>query len=237
MAKKKRRKAIDELYDLITGFSVLLGIYVYFRTESIPLAVTSVLTPVLVAHIVKAIIKQRKTNKLKKSGISDVDNMDGFQFENYLAVLFKNHGYKVKVTKSVGDFGADLVIIKNGIKTVVQAKCYSSKVGIKAIQEITSALRYYNATNSMVITNNYFTNPAIVLAKANEVELINRDMLIEMLLDMNPNGNVVDAGQFKKSVPPMCPKCKNKMVLRRGKNNKEFYGCSVYPQCNGTISL
>ncbi|WP_253187253.1 restriction endonuclease [Paenibacillus sp. GP183] len=50
--------------------------------------------------------------------------MDGRQFELYLGLLFKALGYKTEVTLSAGDYGADLVIEKNGVRTVVQAKCF-----------------------------------------------------------------------------------------------------------------
>ncbi len=29
---------------------------------------------------------------------------------------------------------------------------------------------------------------------------------------------------------PICPRCKEPMILRSGKNGK-FYGCSTYPEC------
>ena len=50
---------------------------------------------------------------MKRSGIYDVDKMEGRQFELYLGLLFKTLGYKTKVTRSAGDYGADLVIEKD----------------------------------------------------------------------------------------------------------------------------
>jgi ssDNA-binding Zn-finger/Zn-ribbon topoisomerase 1 len=32
-----------------------------------------------------------------------------------------------------------------------------------------------------------------------------------------------------------CPKCKNDMILRDGRNGK-FYGCTTYPECRGTVN-
>jgi len=74
-------------------------------------------------------------NRLKKSGIADIDHMDGKTFEKYLKVLFENLGYRVERTPYIGDYGADLVTYKDGVKTVIQAKRYRQKVNIKAIQE------------------------------------------------------------------------------------------------------
>lgn len=54
---------------------------------------------------------------------------------------------------------------------VVQAKRYQTKVGIKAIQEVFSAMHYYDAEKSYLFTNSYFTKSASVLAKKLNVEL------------------------------------------------------------------
>lgn len=37
---------------------------------------------------------------------------------------------------------------------------------------------------------------------------------------------------------PECPECGEDMVVRTNRNTGEqFYGCSMYPQCEGTESL
>jgi restriction system protein len=75
--------------------------------------------------------------KLSKSGIFDIDKMSGTEFEDRLAVLFGNLGYNVQRTGKIGDYGVDLVIEKNGIRTAVQAKCYKpGKVHPDAVQQV-----------------------------------------------------------------------------------------------------
>ena len=130
---------------------------------------------------VKAAIK--KANKRKyylTSSIGRIDRMTGAQFEEYLCEHFKKHGYSVKLTPQTNDYGADLVIEKGSVKTVVQAKRYNTKVSNKAIQEIVGAMGYYKANNAMVITNSFFTKNAYALASANGVELWDRNKLIEI---------------------------------------------------------
>ncbi|MDQ0228604.1 restriction endonuclease [Metabacillus niabensis] len=122
--------------------------------------------------------------KLSQSGIRDIDQMSGLEFEQYLVALFRKNGYRVKITSASNDFGADLVLEGNE-RIVIQAKRYSGKVGMKAVQEISSAKGYYNAQIAWVITNNYFTSQAIKLAQANNVKLVDRNMLIEMILKTN----------------------------------------------------
>lgn len=121
--------------------------------------------------------------KIRKDyiSISDIDTMNGIDFEHTLAYLFKKMNYNVEVTQASNDQGADLIIEKLEERTVVQAKCYSYTVGNTAIQEVTGAKQFYNCTKAMVVTNNYFTKSAVELALANNVELKDRDDLISWL--------------------------------------------------------
>ncbi|MBY7740146.1 restriction endonuclease [Paenibacillus polymyxa] len=129
-------------------------------------------------------IQRKRTERLKRSGIAQIDKMDGFQFEHYLGHLFRSQGYKAEVTRAAGDFGADLILSKDKKRIVVQAKRYSKNVGLKAVQEVQSARAHYRANGAWVVTNSSFTAQAYELAKSNNVRLISRDELVEMLLQM-----------------------------------------------------
>ena len=75
--------------------------------------------------------------------------------------------------------GADVIAYKDDVKYVIQAKFYSSPVGNKAVQEVVASIKMYKASKGIVVTNNTFTTSAIELAKANDVELIDRDKIEE----------------------------------------------------------
>lgn len=126
---------------------------------------------------------ESNSNLSKKITIDDIDLMEGEEFERFLRKLFSKMGYNAEITKKTGDQGADLIIEKYGGKTVVQAKRYSNSVSNSSVQEIIGAKEYYNATEAMVVTNNYFTKSAKELAKANNVSLWNRDKLMRMMDD------------------------------------------------------
>lgn len=126
-----------------------------------------------------------------KSNMSTIDQMDGKTFEKYLAALFKLQGYKTELTKASGDYGVDIIIYSSTEdKTIIQAKCYSKKVTISAIQEISAARSYYGTNNAWVITNNYFTQPAINLAAANGIKLIDRTSLANLINSTEGAANV-----------------------------------------------
>jgi restriction system protein len=139
---------------------------------------------ILAPLAVKLIYDMYRMQRLARSGINDIDKMDGKTFEKYLEVLFNKLGYRVERTRYVGDYGADLVVWKNRIKTVIQAKRYKNKVGVKAIQEAVAAKGYYQCDEAMVVTNSFYTKQAEKLAQTNGVKLWDRDDLVKALLSV-----------------------------------------------------
>ncbi len=123
----------------------------------------------------------RKNTNENKYTINDIDFMTGQEFENFVQVLFANMGYSSEVTKTSGDQGIDIIAEKNGYKIGVQAKCYSSSVSNKAIQEVVAGINFYNLDKGIVITNNYFTNSAKDLAISNNIVLWDRNILKEKI--------------------------------------------------------
>lgn len=137
---------------------------------------------------IRITFKLYQVYRLSRAGMADIGKMNGKEFEKYLAVLFKKLGYKVKRTSYRGDYGADLIIQKHNEKTIVQAKRYKKKVGIKAVQEAVASKDYYRCSKAMVVTNSQYTQQAINLAQANNVELWDRKKLVEMVLAVKRDG-------------------------------------------------
>ncbi|PAF21737.1 hypothetical protein CHH49_09815 [Terribacillus saccharophilus] len=123
--------------------------------------------------------------RLSQSGIDEIDVMSGHEFEVYLKALFANKGYLVKATPGSGDFGADLIIEKEEKRIAIQAKRYSQPVGVKAVQEViaVAAMNYYNCTDAWVVSNNTYTKSAVQMAIRTNVQLMNREDLINMILE------------------------------------------------------
>lgn len=234
----KQRQENDFIDAALKLSSVGTFFLVFLITRSFKIAFIATL---LVFSLTIALLisrKMRRQEKLKSSGIADIDKMDGLQFEHYLGVLFKNQGYSVKVTRAVGDYGADLVIGKDGKLIVVQAKRYSKNVGLKAVQEAKTAIEYYKAQEAWVVSNSDYTYEATELARSNKVKLFNRDDLVEMILKMNPE-TVPTPKQITEQLPQtnmICERCGRNMVLRKGPRG-EFYGCSGFPKCRKVRSV
>jgi restriction system protein len=140
---------------------------------------------VLVGLIVLARVGYQlyRLRRLSRSGIAEVDQMDGATFERFLGTLFRELGYGVELTPHRGDYGADLVLTKDGRRTAVQAKRWSKRVGVKAIQEAVASKGYYRCDAALVVANREFTDQARELARANDVELWGRETLVSKLLE------------------------------------------------------
>ena len=132
--------------------------------------------------IYKIFYKQRLKNFFKGITIQKIDTLTGEQFEKIVELIFKYNGYQTRLTPASSDFGADVIATKKRITWVVQAKLYyNHAVGSKSVQEVTSALNYYKAHFACVITNWKYSQQAKILAKTQNVLLIDRNDIIEFL--------------------------------------------------------
>lgn len=111
----------------------------------------------------------------------ELQMLKGTEFENLLVRLFTTKGYTVQHSGKVGDQGCDIILNSSDARCVVQAKRYTSLVNNSAIQEAVAAKRFYDCNKAMVVTSSGFTEGAMTLAKANEVELIDYKQLIGWL--------------------------------------------------------
>ena len=110
------------------------------------------------------------------------DYMTGYDFEQYCVHLLFEVGFlDVTTTSSSNDFGVDILAKYNGILYAFQCKRYSSNVGISAVQEVSSGMKYYHANVGVVITNQYYTAQAQELASAVGVHLWDRDFLQKLI--------------------------------------------------------
>jgi restriction system protein len=108
----------------------------------------------------------------------EVDNMDGFDFEYYCADLLESNGFdEVEVTRSSGDYGIDILAQKDGVTYAIQCKRYNGLVGVGAVQEAYAGRDYYDRMVGAVMTNQYFTQPAVEAAGKLKILLWDRDYI------------------------------------------------------------
>ena len=111
-----------------------------------------------------------------------MDDMEGHDFEVFCAQLLENRGFtEVEVTKGSGDYGIDILAEKEGVTYAIQCKRYTTPVGVKAVQEAYAGRDYYDRMVGAVLTNEYFTAPAVEAAKKLKILLWDRGYLEQML--------------------------------------------------------
>lgn len=134
-----------------------------------------------------------KPKKKYNAGVYDIkhelyviDCLNGREFESWCGSLLEKLQYtNIQLTPVSGDQGADIIATYDGLRYAIQCKHYSSNVGNKPVQEVLAARRIYECDAMMVMTNSHFTPGGKEAAKANNVKLIDREGLIQMMSEAN----------------------------------------------------
>lgn len=236
----RRRKRKIDLTDMIL-LVVALGIIRTFMTEIIIIGAA--------ALTVWIVVLLRKSCYLRRVDFHGIDNLDPFQFEEYVGNLFRAKRYRVEVTKRSKDWGADVIARSpKGLKVAIQVK-HSKKdrpIGIDAVQQVFASTMRYHCKRAIVVTNSTsFTSGARELARDTRVELWDREQLAEEIASTrqtvkgSPLLQLVSTGIGALNLPqgnvfkehgPYCPTCGAKLVGRTGKYGP-FLSCSGYPKC------
>ena len=137
---------------------------------------------VLVGLLGLALLAKWLVKRLRRNRFKDLDQMEGHDFEYFCASLLEKRGYKdVEVTSGSRDYGVDILARKDGISFAIQCKCYSAPVGVKAVQEAYAGRDYYDCMVGVVLTNQYFTAPAVEAAGKLKILLWDRTYLENMM--------------------------------------------------------
>lgn len=110
-----------------------------------------------------------------------MDEMEGRDFEYFCADLLEKQGFmEVEVTRGSGDFGIDILAQKDGITYAVQCKRYHGSVGVDAVLQTYAGRDYYDCMVGAVMTNQYFTAPAVKAAQKLRILLWDRGYVDSM---------------------------------------------------------
>jgi restriction system protein len=146
--------------------------------KQILMLIAAVVVFVIIIAILYFIFRKRKHQEW--------DDMEGHEFEHFCADLLRRRGFKeVIVTKGSGDFGIDILAERDGISYGIQCKNYSAPIGVKAVQEVYAGRDYYDCMVGVVMSNQYFTGPAVEAAKKLKIVLWDRGYIEEMLEEVD----------------------------------------------------
>lgn len=178
-AHSKSRRHSDAKISLVATIILLTLIYVH-RNGIVQLLLITILCVSAYFITIKSTTLYKRYRVIHKHGIglSSVDKMSGIEFELFVASLLRKQGYtNVKLTEKY-DYGVDIIASKDGIQWGIQVKRYSGLVKADAVRQVVTALRKYNCSRAMVITNSSYSKVAIELARTNHCLLIDRGTLL-----------------------------------------------------------
>ena len=115
--------------------------------------------------------------------IEELEDMDEYLFEAFVAVYYASLGYKTSVTPRSGDKGVDVLAFGSLENLAIQCKHSRGRVGVEALGEIAVGVNVYKEKYSgkefkpVVFTNNAFSLEAKDRAKSNNIALVDGDVI------------------------------------------------------------
>lgn len=107
------------------------------------------------------------TNRQLKLISDAIDNLDGFQFEEFIAHIFNMNGLKAKTTPKTRDGGKDIIVKdKDGI-IYIECKHYAeeNKISTNFIHKLISACVVDGVNKAIFITTSTYNRDSIALIK------------------------------------------------------------------------
>ncbi|AFL75695.1 restriction endonuclease [Thiocystis violascens] len=94
------------------------------------------------------------------------------KFEEFVAAVFRNHGFEVQLTPETRDGGMDIIAVHKSPLTgstvsLIECKRYTpdNKVGIGVVQRLLGNVIQQEAHKGVVVTTSFFTRDAIAVSK------------------------------------------------------------------------
>lgn len=123
-------------------------------------------------------------------------------------------GYRAICTPRSGDHGVDVVAEKSGRRVAVQVKLYGkTRVGNQAVQMLLGGMRFYDASEALIITTGNLTRKAIELSRKAGVVYYERDSLYQLCM---ARGFVLPSWcMLKDAKTGCCFSCSSQTVIGR----------------------
>ena len=117
----------------------------------------------------------------KKKVLAYWYNLNGYDFEREVAIVFTSLGFNAKITPKSNDGGVDIILKMGNKTTYVQCKAFKSNVGVAVVRELYGVMQSDNIKSGIVVTLNGFSQGAIDFAEGKNIELITAKDLISMI--------------------------------------------------------
>lgn len=132
--------------------------------------------------------------------------MNGFEFEAQVAELLELLGWTDIERTSRFDKGADIIGLRNGVRTAVQVKRRMNAVGVDAVRQLVDGMKHYDCAAGVLVTNHYLTARALASAKVWDVEVWDRETLADYVDGEEPDVDTSVCAQCGADVKPAVTK-------------------------------
>jgi hypothetical protein len=106
--------------------------------------------------------------------------LSGFEYEKEVAILFREIGYKVHLTKSTGDGGIDLLLYDGSGKVVVQCKNHNKRISPGAVRDLYGTCISEKASKAIMICSGGFSDATRKFAMGKPIDLLDVHDLIRI---------------------------------------------------------
>lgn len=108
-------------------------------------------------------------------------SLDGWQFEEEVAKVFRLNGYRAEVTKKTGDGGIDLIMYKDGLKYIVQCKHYRNTLPVEPVRALNGVREDFKANILIIVASSGLTKAGYEFIENKPyIEVLTLDDLIAM---------------------------------------------------------
>jgi restriction system protein len=143
--------------------------------------------------------------------------------------------------RGTADGGVDLVLVREGETTVVQAKHWRrDRVGVALVRELYGVQTAQRADRAAFVALGSYSTDAQEFAAQVGMTLVDGEELLE-IIGTGLRSEALELPTPTAASAPPCPRCGAVMVRRITRHGPhaghDFWGCSSFPACRGTVAI
>lgn len=141
----------------------------------------------LANHTYNQVLEKYKREKIikerdeKRRNYEYWSNLDPYEFEKEIAILFEKHGFIATVTKGSGDGGIDVLLKRNENRYVIQCKRYATKVGPAAVRDLYGTMVSGSFDGGFLVCPSGFSKKAIEFASHKKIQFLGLKRIMELV--------------------------------------------------------
>lgn len=117
---------------------------------------------------------------IKKTNLNFWMNLDGHQFEDSVAAVYRTNGYKAIVSKHGGDGGVDIILEKEGHRIAVQCKAHSAQIGPSVARDLYGTMNHLGISDGIIVSRSGFTSGVHSFVAGKPIRLVTLSDLLKM---------------------------------------------------------